>query len=73
MWTVPLAMEKAMNIYELPLTKDVIRFQHAALGFPTKASLLNVICHKNLVTFPGTTADNINKLFLSPTKLRRDT
>jgi hypothetical protein len=63
LWTVLLAEEKAMNIYELPLTKEVIRFQHAALGFPAKASLLNAICHKNLVTFPGMTADNINKFF----------
>ncbi len=37
LWTVPLAEEKAMNVYELPSTN-----QHAALGFPTKASLLVV-------------------------------
>jgi hypothetical protein len=52
-----------MNVYELPSTKEVTRFQHATLGFPTKASLLNAICHKNLVTFPGMTADNVNKFF----------
>jgi hypothetical protein len=63
LWTVPLAEEKALNIYKLPSTKEVIRFGHAALGFPTKASLLNAICHKNLVTFPGMTADKVNKLF----------
>ncbi len=63
LWTVPLAEEKAMNVDELPSTKEVIQFQQAALGFPTKASLLNAICHKNLVTFPGMTANNINKFF----------
>ena len=31
LWTVPLAEEKALNIYELPSTKEVIRFGHAAL------------------------------------------
>lgn len=63
LWTVPLAEEKAMNVYELPSTKEVIRFGHAALGFPTKASLLNAIRNKNLITFPGMTADNVNKFF----------
>jgi hypothetical protein len=63
LWTVPLAEEKALNVYELPSTKEVIRFGHAALGFPMKPSLLDAICHKNLVTFPGMTVDNVNKFF----------
>jgi hypothetical protein len=41
----------------------VVRFQHAALGFPPKATLLTTICHKNLATFPGLTSKNINKFF----------
>jgi hypothetical protein len=45
-----------MNVYELPSTKEVVRFQYAALGFPTKATLLSAIRHKNLVTFPGLTS-----------------
>ena len=63
LWTVPLAEEKAFNIYELPSTKEVIRFGHAALGFPTKPTLLEAIRNKNLVTFPGMSAENVNKLF----------
>jgi hypothetical protein len=63
LWTVPLAEEKALNIYKLPSTKEVIRFGHAALGFPTKPTLLEAICNKNLVTFPGMSADNVNKFF----------
>jgi hypothetical protein len=63
LWTVPLADEVAMNVYELPSTKEVIRFQHAALGFPTKATLLAAIRHKNLITFPGMTTENVNKFF----------
>jgi hypothetical protein len=58
-----MAEETAMNVYELPLTKEVVRFQHAALGFPTKATLLTAICHKNFVTFPGLTSENVNKFF----------
>jgi hypothetical protein len=63
LWTVPIAEETAMNVYELPSTKEVVRFQHAALGFPTKATLLTAIHHKNLVTFPGLTSKNVNKFF----------
>ena len=63
LWTVPLAEEVAMNVYELPSTKEVIRFTHAALGFPTKATLLTAIRHNNLITFPGMTTENVNKFF----------
>ncbi len=63
LWTVPLAEGTAMNIYKLPSTKGVVQFQHAALGFPTKAMLLTAIRHKNLVTFPGMKSKNVNKFF----------
>jgi hypothetical protein len=64
LWTVPpIAEETAMNVYELLSTKEVIRFQHAALGFPTKATLLTAIRHKNLITFPGLISKNVNKFF----------
>ena len=71
LWTVPLAEEKALNIYELPSTKEMIRFGHAALGFPTKPSLLDAIRHKNLVTFPGMTVDNVNKFFPESDKTQK--
>ena len=49
LWTVPLVDEAAiseelnigeaaMNVYELPTTKEVIRFLHAALGFTETSS-----------------------------------
>ena len=63
-WTVPLSEEAAMNVYELTSTKEVVRFQYTALGFPTKATLLTAIRHKNLITFPGMTTENVNKFFL---------
>ena len=45
------------------MTKEVVRFQHAALGFPTKGTLLTAIHHKNLITFLGMTTENVNKFF----------
>ncbi len=74
LWTVPLTFqttnsqrqhvdEAALNVYDLPSTKEVVRFLHAALGFPTKATLLTAARNGNLVTFPGLTPDNINRHF----------
>ena len=74
LWTVPLADkttisqslnvdEAALSVYDLPSTKEVVRFLHAALGFPTKATLLTAARNGNLVTFPGLTPDKINKHF----------
>ena len=74
LWMVPLDDNKsvsqeldvaktAMNVYELPSTKEVVRFLHAALGYPTKATLLTAAQHGNLVTFPGLTPENIKRHF----------
>ena len=74
LWTVPIASdaaispslnvtESAMSVYELPSTKEVVRFLHAALGFPTKATLLTAIRHGNLVTFSRLTTANVSKHF----------
>ena len=56
-------VDTANNVYELPSTKEVVRFLHAALGFPTKPTLLTAARKGNLVTFPGLTPENISKHF----------
>ncbi|KAL7501954.1 hypothetical protein ACHAXN_000345 [Cyclotella atomus] len=74
LWTVPIVdkptsspaltgEDVAMNVYELPSTKEVVRFLHAALGFPTKATLLTAIRNGNLVTFPALNVSNVTKHF----------
>jgi hypothetical protein len=50
-----------MNVYELPTTKEVVRFLHAVLGFQTRATLLTAAQNGNLVTFPGLTVEDILK------------
>eukprot|EP00804_Cyclotella_cryptica_P017719 CCRYP_001156-RA/>CCRYP_001156-RA protein AED:0.37 eAED:0.37 QI:0/0/0/1/0/0/2/0/305 len=65
LWTVPLTDEAtishSLNVDEAALS--VVRLLHAALGFPTKATLLTAAHNGNLVTFPSLTPDNINKHF----------
>jgi hypothetical protein len=74
LWMVPIVddtpispaldtADPAINVYELPTTKEVIRFLHAALRFPTKATLLTTAQNGKLVTFPGLTVENISKHF----------
>ena len=55
--------DTAMSVYELPSTKEVVRFLHASLGHPTQATLLTAAQHGNLVTFPGMTPQNISRHF----------
>ncbi len=61
-WMVPIAdvAEMATSAYDLPSTKEVVRFLHATLGYPVKATLLTVAQHGNLVTFSGMTPQNIS-------------
>ncbi len=74
LWMVPVTNETtispnidvtktAMSVYDLPNTNEVVKFLHAALGTPTKATLLTAAHHGNLVTFPGMTPENISRQF----------
>ena len=74
LWMVPIVddtpispgldvAETATSVYELPSTKEVVRFLHAALGHPVMATLLTAAQHGNLVTFPGMTPQNISRHF----------
>lgn len=50
------------NKYELPSTKQVICFLHAALGFLTKSTLIEAIWNGHLSTFPGLTIIILNSI-----------
>eukprot|EP00804_Cyclotella_cryptica_P005838 CCRYP_000122-RA/>CCRYP_000122-RA protein AED:0.34 eAED:0.38 QI:0/0/0/1/0/0/3/0/508 len=78
LWTVPIKdkatggsqtaarrhnNELASNVYDLPSSQEVLRFLHAALGFPTKQTLLAAIRNNQLTTFPGLTMEAVNKHF----------
>ena len=53
----------ATNVYELPSTREVVWFLHAALGFPTRQTLLAAIRNNQLTSFPGLTAEAVSKHF----------
>ena len=68
----PPPAQACQNVYKLPLTKQVVKYLHAARGFPTKATMLNAECKNWLVGLPGLTDETIN-IFPSPTKLKKGT
>eukprot|EP00956_Cyclotella_meneghiniana_P019401 scaffold33215_cov93-Cyclotella_meneghiniana.AAC.1 len=51
------------NVHDLPSTERVIRYLHAAAGFPTKATWLKAISKGFYSTWPLLTSKNVNKYF----------
>lgn len=55
--------EIAANVHDLPSTERVIRYLHAACGFPTKPTWLQAIQSNFYPTWPMLNAKNVNKYF----------
>ena len=55
--------EHTLSVYTLPSKADVIAYLHAALGFPTKETLLAATRSGYLTSWPGMTTTAINKHF----------
>ena len=51
------------SVYELPTAEHMVRYLHATLGFPIKATLLTPPHKGNLLMFPGLMVKNITKFF----------
>ena len=59
----PQTTEAVNNRYELPSTAKVVRYLHAAAGFPPKATWLKAIHAGNYNTWPMITVQTVNKFF----------
>jgi hypothetical protein len=55
------SQETAANVYSLPSIARVIKYQHAAAGFPIKETWLKAIACGNYASWPGVTATNVKK------------
>jgi hypothetical protein len=58
-----IAEEVASNVYDLPSTERVIRYLHAAAGFPTKSTWLKAIKSGFFATWPMINLKNVTKHF----------
>ena len=67
LWTVSTneeeSEEEANNVYNLPSTKQSIRYLHAAAGFPVKSEWIKAIKAGNYITWPELTAEAVHKHF----------
>jgi hypothetical protein len=68
----PLQHEFAANVYSLPSISWVIRYLHAAAGFPTKDSWLKAIANGHYITWPGVTLNNVQKYFPKSIETEKD-
>jgi hypothetical protein len=50
-------------VFDLPSSRKTLLWHHAALGFPTKETLIPAIRAGNLSTWPGLTVNTVHRLF----------
>ena len=55
--------ESASNVYSLPMIGAVIRYLHAAAGFPVKDTWIQAIKNGHYISWPGVTVEAVNKHF----------
>ena len=63
LYDCPNANESIHNVYEIKTKPEMIRYYHAAAGFPTKRTWLSAIKCGNFVSWPGLTVDAARKHF----------
>jgi hypothetical protein len=67
LWTVSTneeeGEEEANNVYNLPSTKQSLRYLHASAGFPVESEWIKAIKAGNYVTWPELTAEAVHKHF----------
>jgi hypothetical protein len=59
----PPANEAVHNVYELKTQPELIRYLHAAAGFPTKPTWIKAIKNKQFASWPGLTVQAVSKHF----------
>jgi len=68
----PDTKEAVHNVYELKTKPEMIRYYHAAAGFPTKRTWLSAIKCGNFVSWPGLTVDAARKHFPESEETQKD-
>jgi hypothetical protein len=62
------ALRQANSIYNLPSTKQAIKWLHAVCGYPVKLTCLKTIKAGNCIGWPMLTERNVQKYYLETTK-----
>jgi hypothetical protein len=62
------ALRQANSIYDLPSTKQAIKWMHAVCGYPVKLTWLKAIKAGNYIGWPMLTERNVQKYYPKTTK-----
>jgi hypothetical protein len=68
LWTVSATAtdnecKRIANVYDLPSVNQMIKYLHAAAGYPVKDTWVKAINAGNYITWPGLTATAVRKHF----------
>jgi hypothetical protein len=61
--TRPQPSDAIHNVYELKTQPELVRYYHAAAGFPTKPTWLKAIKNRHFASWPGLTAEAATRHF----------
>jgi hypothetical protein len=64
----PPPSEAIHNVYELKTQPELIRYYHAAAGFPTKPTWLQAVKNHHYATWTGFTYEGVSKYYPKSTK-----
>jgi hypothetical protein len=62
------ALQQANSVYDLPSTKQAIKWMHAICGYPVKSTWLKAIKAGNCIGWPMLTERNVQKYYPDATK-----
>ena len=57
----PPPIDAIYNVYELKTQPELVRYYHAAAGFPTKPTWIKAIKNQQFASWPGLTADIVTR------------
>ena len=56
-------LSQANSVYDLPLTKQAIKWMHAVCGYPVKSTWIKAVKGGNFMGWPMLTAANVKKYY----------
>ena len=78
LWTVSVLQtarkkrEEVSNVYNLPSIAQMIKYLHAATGYPTEDTWIKAINAGNYTTWPGITTTVVQKHFPESNKTQKE-
>ncbi len=63
--------EAINNVYELKTQPELVRYYHAAAGFPTKPTWIQAINNRQFASWPGLTAKAVKKHYPEPEETQK--